>query len=436
MIPLAAIRVLLACADDDAGELGPTLTVEFGELVTTLMTVRWTTERPSKGLVRYGVVGEGTFETPPEQAATTEHEVVVLGMPVDSEVELRGVDDAGVVSEALRVTTGGVPSDWPAWTVTADQSTWDGWIVSAVSGATTGAFVMDPKGRVVWWWMSDADNLRVLRAIPSADGTSIIVSRGGDSYADGTEIAQFGWTGELLQTRAVEDMTHDFVQRPDGHFTAIVQTRHERGEIRCIVGGIAEFEWEQPTDLIWDGWDEYGDVNESCVGESEGLTHFNALDWDEDRGEYILSSRNLNTLSVIDRQSATMVESYGEYGTIIPADADSAFTHQHQFQRLDDDRFLVFDDGDAGRNSSRVNEVVVDRAAGVYRTEWKYAPDPNLYVYALGDVERLENGNTLSNWSTSGRIEEVTPTGESVWRIELDLGQAFGYMQRVDSLYP
>jgi len=67
---------------------------------------------------------------------------------------------------------------------------------------------------------------------------------------------------------------------------------------------------------------------------------------------------------------------------------------------------------------------------------WEFEPDPTLWIYCLGDVSRLPNGNTLITWGTSGRIEEVTPEGETVLQIDLPLGAGFGYTSWSASLAP
>jgi hypothetical protein len=66
---------------------------------------------------------------------------------------------------------------------------------------------------------------------------------------------------------------------------------------------------------------------------------------------------------------------------------------------------------------------------------WSYQSKACYKVYFLGDAERLHNGNTLINWSTSGHLEEVTRAGASVWNLRAQLGAGFGFIDRVQSLY-
>ena len=54
----------------------------------------------------------------------------------------------------------------------------------------------------------------------------------------------------------------------------------------------------------------------------------------------------------------------------------------------------------------------------------------------VGDVHRFDSGNTMVAFSTGGQLDEIDADGELVWRLNLDLGGAVGYVLAVDSLYP
>jgi len=45
---------------------------------------------------------------------------------------------------------------------------------------------------------------------------------------------------------------------------------------------------------------------------------------------------------------------------------------------------------------------------------WSYDPGDGLWTAALGDVQRLPNGNTLITWSLSGQMRELSPAGELI----------------------
>jgi len=67
---------------------------------------------------------------------------------------------------------------------------------------------------------------------------------------------------------------------------------------------------------------------------------------------------------------------------------------------------------------------------------WSYVPDPIVYTYVLGDVFRLDNGDTRVIWATAGLAQQVSPAGEVLWELSAGIGTGFGYSTRYESLYP
>jgi hypothetical protein len=53
----------------------------------------------------------------------------------------------------------------------------------------------------------------------------------------------------------------------------------------------------------------------------------------------------------------------------------------------------------------------------------------------LGDVQRLENGDTMVVASLAGQIERVSPTGESLWRANTGAGTVFTFGAHYASPY-
>jgi outer membrane protein assembly factor BamB len=76
----------------------------------------------------------------------------------------------------------------------------------------------------------------------------------------------------------------------------------------------------------------------------------------------------------------------------------------------------------------------VDEAARSVEQVWSYRADPDLYSFSLGDVHRIENGNTLVTFSNQGQIDEVNADGELIWQLNLSVGGALGYLTYLDAL--
>ena len=117
------------------------------------------------------------------------------------------------------------------------------------------------------------------------------------------------------------------------------------------------------------------------------------------------------------------------------AEGTTPLSMHHQFHIFDEDRLVVFENGDPSRGYSMAREFELDTESMIATEVWSYIREPSVYVFAKGDVERLDSGNTLVTWSSSGEIQEVTPDGDVVWQVNTDLGSAITFIDRVESLY-
>ena len=94
---------------------------------------------------------------------------------------------------------------------------------------------------------------------------------------------------------------------------------------------------------------------------------------------------------------------------------------------------LVFNTGDhRGHPYTTIVELAPPTAAdGKYVAEqghafgptelvWKYNPEPpeRFFSWFISGAQRLPNGNTLINHGASGKLREVTVTGDIVWEYE------------------
>jgi hypothetical protein len=119
-------------------------------------------------------------------------------------------------------------------------------------------------------------------------------------------------------------------------------------------------------------------------------------------GDLLVSIRNLDRIAIIDPEGRSVRWIWGA------GELDA----QHQPSLLPDGKVLVFDNGVA-RGSSRVLEVdpLTDLVGWVYPTD---RGEP-FFSRTRGAAQRLANGDTLITDSNSGRLFEVTRSGETVW---------------------
>jgi formylglycine-generating enzyme required for sulfatase activity len=258
-------------------------------------------------------------------------------------------------------------------------------------------------------------------------------------------------------------------------------------------GGIVVWEWH-----IWDhviqnyssSKNNYGvvanhpeliDVNGTGGNIQQFWNHVNAIDYNEQLDQIILSVRNNSELFVIDHQLTTAQAAghaggrYGKGGDILyrwgdPAQydrgtgANQQLYQQHHTHWIPTDcpgagHILIFNNG-IGRGYSTVNEIVppVDSAGnysissgpafGPSTPTWTYVASPptNFYSAEISGAQRQPNGNTLICEGVNGNLFEVTSAGQTVWQyicpettaplaqgsaIPLDSGHAGQYMNAV-----
>jgi hypothetical protein len=222
---------------------------------------------------------------------------------------------------------------------------------------------------------------------------------------------------------------HDMVELPDGKLAYLAFSPDPSDAGRPNGDALVELDLETgETEVVWTTWDTF--VYEEGTGTELdfGWAGGNALDFDEDENAYYVSARMLSAITKIYRDTGEVDWVFGGSSSDFQLrGAGSLPEGQHQFDALDQG-LLVFDNGRASHLSSRVVEYTLDEQRMETTEVWSWAADPAIYVYSLGDVKRLANGNTLVVWSTAGAIDEVREDGSLQWSLNLGLGAGIGYL--------
>ena len=184
---------------------------------------------------------------------------------------------------------------------------------------------------------------------------------------------------------------------------------------------------------------------------NQDWNHINAIDYNEEFDQILLSVHNFNEIWIIDH-STTTEEAAGHtggnsgkggdllyrWGNPLTYRAgtinDQMFFGQHGANWIEpgnpgEGNIIVFNNGGRNRRYSSVDEIVppVDEM-GRYSIETgeAYAPKEQTWVYTynppeslfssiLSNAQRLPNGNTLICSATQGYLLEVTKDGDVVW---------------------
>lgn len=425
--------LLLACGGDGGAELVESSLVQ-SEVIATVATVRWSTDVDTTGYVRFRTA-DGVFKTA-TTALGTEHEVVLVGVPAETQVEWQIIvqeDGVDSLEGALSTwTTGALPTGLPGMAVTGGGQ--EGFLVLPVLGSYTGPVIVDAEGRIVWYH-SDDRGLDVYRAMVAPDGSGIIYNAGsvsGDPAAD-SMLVKVSWDGTQEMELPVPLLAHDFVELPDGSIGAVAVQYGEGDQADLRGDKLVEIAPDGTITDVWTSWDYYDPETQPGDDPELGWTWVNALDYDAATDSYLVGIRNYSTIVQVPRDSFECGWAIGDEGATISVQG-GRFLRQHQFE-LVDDRLLVFDNEGAGGTKSRAIEYEVDWQAQVATKVWEYQATPSIYSFVLGDVHRYEDGDTLVVWSIAGQIDRVSPDGQPEWQLNTDLGYAFGFVSIYDSLY-
>ena len=360
-------------------------------------------------------------------------------------------------------------------------------------------FLIDPLGRVAHIWHIPGGTTGGYIKLLDNGNLLVIVER--------EAIAEFDPRGNIVwQYNAGRHLHHDFLKMPNGNVLLLVQAGksreeaiaaganpefvHERGlkydylmEARPTGASGAEIVWEwSPWDHLIQDFDptkpSYGaiaehpeliDINflletisKNPPGNPRDWLHANAIDYNPDLDQIMLSPRHFSELWIIDR-SATMEEARGHSGGNAGMGGDLLYRwgNPRAYARgtLADQRLfwqhhthwippglpgagniLVFNNGNEfpgyRRYYSSIDEIAPPVDGYRYRRPdnaayppaepgWTYAAENPARFYApvASGTQRLPNGNTLIvNWAL-GTISQATRDGKIAWKYFAPFGR-------------
>lgn len=171
------------------------------------------------------------------------------------------------------------------------------------------------------------------------------------------------------------------------------------GEVIRHVNNAGQVVWEWHfSQLGFDRYPLYRNANRWSYG------HTNTVMPLPD-GQYLISSKNLNLLFILDPVTDAVTWSY----------QNDAMGGQHDAQMLENGNILIFANGLYGGDLSHSQVWEIDRATK--EVVWRYvAKDDFTSFYSphMGGAQRLPSGNTLICEGNKGCLFEVTPEGDVV----------------------
>jgi hypothetical protein len=406
--------------------------------------------------------GDGRIlETPGEASAGTSGEVLILGAPalVSARALLAVETEQGrLCSDLIEFETGLLSTGLPELNLSAtgleDSQTPEGFtLTELVTEDGASAIIMDGLGHYVWAHpMGDLSGARV---VASLDRKSVLMLDWARGIDDAGHIHRIGLDGTEQASTEVIGIHTDFVELPDGGFGALTWEKREliddNGETRNILGDrLVRIHTDGTSEVLWNSFDSLPlnlDKTYNITGyggpDLEDWSHANGLDYDPDEDAFFISIAGLDSVVRINANTGVQewwldAASAGDFST---ADSELAVVDgPHSIESLGDDRILLFnrrlsDDGKLPADADVCSEAVelqLYPETGEVETVWSYGSEDCLWVIFYGEARRLESGNTLIIFSSAGQIDEATPDGETVWRVNTDIGGAFGFGDRIE----
>jgi len=398
-------------------------------MIATVVTVTFTTTGSTTAYVEYGFDDGFGFTTATSTEAGTSHSFPLMGLTGSTEVYYRAVLADGETSGTKTVTTDTLPNDLPEFAV--EGSGHDGWMAFPLIGAVVAPVIVDSDGNIVWYWLDDR-GLDVYRVKLSMDGESVLYNAAvvsGDPSPD-SAIVRVSLDGQTESTIPVTLLAHDFVEVSDGVFGALVYEFRDDGNGGEVKGNkVIEVTEDGTETTIWSAWDCYDPTVETGDDPELGWTFTNALDYDPVEDVYYVGFRNFSSIVKVDRATGACEWGLGGDASTMTIDGDP-FQHQHQFDVIGD-TVVVFDNEGSGGLDARAVEYSIDPESGAAEEIWSYQSDPPVQSFVLGDVTRLDDGDTLVTWSVAGQINR----SGTDWQLNSEIGYAFGFNTYTPDLY-
>ena len=222
---------------------------------------------------------------------------------------------------------------------------------------------------------------------------------------------------------------HSVIPMPNGHimylFSYFIDV--EGWDLPFFADGIVEvdpstgeviWEWRSGDHLSTDDYCPWHIKSAFSGSDRYDWTHSNTIVYQEEESAVYLNVRNLDRIVKIAYPSGEILWSMGQGGDF----GEGLFFHPHDPQVQENGNILMFDNGNHRFpvQYSRAVEIAYDPALGWAEEAWAWPSEPLFYDSAMGDANRLPNGNTLVTSSHHGSIFEVTRTGEVVWNMILE----------------
>jgi hypothetical protein len=203
------------------------------------------------------------------------------------------------------------------------------------------------------------------------------------------------------------------------------------GDTNALVTGliIQEIDINKNVIFQWRSWDHIpitDCTNQDLLNDTIDYVHGNAIEPDTD-GNIMISSRHLDEITKINRSTGAIMWRFGggKSNQFTFINDTNKFNFQHDIRRLKNGHITLFDNGNAHKPPfSRAVEYEINEQTKTATLVWQFRSNPDIFGPFMGNVQRLDNGNTIIGWGGTmaepvTTFTEVSPNGTKLLEMKL-----------------
>jgi hypothetical protein len=411
-----------------------TITIKTKSLSTVIPTVgivEWSTDLAglTEAAIEFGPDTQYGMRAPVDLKETN-YRTLILGMKAGGKTyHFRVVAKAGssvcTGQDNTLPATGEPPNALPQLTLTPAKATGldGGFLVTETFKQAFGAsgdgaaFIIDGDGDFVWWYVVKGF-IDLSRARQSYDGKYMWITTV-NAMSNTQKMIRVKMDGSDVQdlTKEFGNTNHDFAVRSDETVAFITYGSNNCDDIkeRSPSGTV--------TTIINSG---------TAVGAS--ACHCNAVQYDRNDDTIVFSELDTSSIVKVARDTKKVVWVMSSQNSAKATVTGMTWKNQHGMHIFDKTHLLFFNNNTGPNSAALEAELSISSGKGTAKQSWSYPS--NVTVQYMGDVQRLENGNTLITYATGGEIREVSASGTLLQTIKVSgSGNLVGFSEKRKSLY-
>ena len=413
------------------------LTWRTHDTIGSLVYVTWEQAATATGAVEYRFDADWV-STPPRTFSAGAQEELLLGIPYDTDVEIRLVTDT-VTSDIIEAETEDHPSGMPIPEFVSGEP--DRWLAEgkylytsingSVGGWTGGDYwkvILDRQARVVWAMKTPGEHWTIWTRV-SYDGDDLMWD---DSTvwvwgsAEESQVHRMKIDGTITESYTTPGLHHAWDELSDGSLIwgNIINNNEEL---------LDKLHPDGTTETLW----RCSDFEVEQLGQTGYSCHSNSWWWHEESGTFIVSFPSSagmvkDTVLHMDSQGNTL-STWGRLSDWTFADEQHTFDYQHGVTFTPDGNLLLSTKMHESNpyytpwlDTLAVREYTMDYETKTLTEVFSFGEDQGIAGNTAGEAHRLENGNTLHNYGSGARTREIAADGTLVWDIKWSGGDSEG----------